>query len=78
MPDSMTRAAASDGRPPIASAMAMATGIVTDFGTSEAVVSGAAPSEAAMRTADATAVAEPAAMAASAGTIARRTLTMLA
>ena len=52
MPVSTTTTAVSDGMPPIFSLMPIATGVVTDFGASEAMVAVDAPSSQAMSTAE--------------------------
>jgi len=74
MPVEMTSTAVSEGRPPSCSAMPIATGVVTDFGASEASASLEPPSSQAMPTAEAAAVAEPAMMLASTAKADRRTL----
>ena len=53
MPEQMTTAAVSEGRPPRRSATPMATGVVTDLGAREAATSGAAPNRRARATPEA-------------------------
>ena len=69
----ITSAAVSDGWPPSRSDTAIATGVVTDFGASEARTSRGAPSAAAMPTAEAIDTRAPANSAAAMGTMLRST-----
>ena len=67
MPVVMTSTAVSGGRPPSFSDTAMATPAVTDLGASETSTTFGAPSQRAIRTADAMAVIDPASSAAAIG-----------
>lgn len=67
MPVTITMAAESDGRPPMASLMPMAIGVLTVLGPSESRVSGPAPSDAAIAQAVTVAVSTPAISPASTG-----------
>ena len=69
----MTKAAVSEGSPPISAEMPIAIGVVTDFGASERIVSMLAPIAAPIVTAETTAASEPAASEAAIGSSVVRT-----
>ena len=73
MPVAITSAAVSDGKPPSCSEMPIATGVVTDFGASDASASRVPPRIQPMPTADPAAAAEPAMTLASSASADRRT-----
>ena len=74
MPVVTANTAASAGSPPIFSAMPIAIGAVTDFGTSECTVAAEAPNPCAIATTLTSATVEPATSAPAMGMARRRTL----